>query len=62
MEIRKEQAIIENVLEKLLRGEPPKKKSRKDRTKEERIQRILQSCEEYTKLNFLKALAHSVTL
>ena len=53
-EIQKEQTIIENALEQLSLSERPLKKKKKDRTKEERIQRIIRrALRKVARFNFL---------
>ena len=60
--IQKEQAAVEITLEKFANGEPPKKQVKKDRLKEERIQRIMRNRQEYNIIHFIQALSHNITL
>lgn len=60
--IQKEQAVVENEIQSIRRGELIKKRRKKDRLKDERINNIICNRHNYTDIEFITCIAHNISL
>lgn len=61
-EIRKEQNVVENEIERNLRGEPAPKMRREDGQREIRIQNVISDRSNKTILEYLRGIAHNISI
>jgi len=61
-EIRKEQNIVENEIERALRGEPAPKMRRDDNQREIRIQNVTRDRDKKAVLEYLRGIAHNISI
>ena len=60
--VRKEQNETESEIEKITRGKPSQKKRKTEETKEKRIQNIIHNGNDMSTLDFLRDIAHNLSL